>query len=113
MRRTRAGRHERFGHGVGALAIKALVGKVGEIDGAICYDIRGSTIFVYARAGIKTRRRDIDFVTVAAEANAPLTVTEPRRACRIRTATLCMILSELVGEGRVRRTPAGYLPAGW
>jgi len=52
-------------------------------------------------------------LAVAAEANAPLTVTEPRRACRIRTATLCMILSELVGEGRVRRTPAGYLPAGW
>ena len=47
-----------------------------------------------------------------ADANAPLTVTELRRACRIRTATLCAILSQLVGEGRVRRTPAGYLPAG-
>ena len=47
-----------------------------------------------------------------ADTNAPLTVTELRRACRIRTATLCAILSQLVGEGRIRRTPAGYLPAG-
>jgi hypothetical protein len=47
-----------------------------------------------------------------ADTNAPLTVTELRRACRIRTATLCAILSQLVGEGRVRRTPTGYLPAG-
>ena len=47
-----------------------------------------------------------------AEATAPLTVAELRRSCRIRTATLCGILSDLVSEGRVRRTAAGYLPAG-
>src|SRR5213082_2020377 len=47
-----------------------------------------------------------------AEAAAPLTVAELRRACRMRTSTLCAILSDLVMEGRVRRTAAGYLPAG-
>jgi RecA-family ATPase len=46
-----------------------------------------------------------------AEAATPLTVAELRRACRIRTSTLCAILSDLVTEGRVRRTAAGYLPA--
>ncbi|MGH7644469.1 MAG: AAA family ATPase [Gemmatimonadales bacterium] len=43
-----------------------------------------------------------------AEAAAPLTVAELRRACRIRTSTLCAILSDLVTNGRVRRTAAGY-----
>lgn len=47
-----------------------------------------------------------------AEATTPLTVAELRRACRIRTATLCAILSDLVADGRVRRTAAGYLAAG-
>ena len=47
-----------------------------------------------------------------AEATAPLTVAELRRSCRIRTAILCAILSDLVSDGRVRRTAAGYLPAG-
>jgi RecA-family ATPase len=47
-----------------------------------------------------------------AEATTPLTVAELRRACRIRTSTLCAILSDLVADGRVRRTAAGYLPAG-
>ncbi len=46
-----------------------------------------------------------------AEATAPLTVAELRRACRIRTSTLCAILADLVTDGRVRRTAAGYLPA--
>jgi len=47
-----------------------------------------------------------------AEATTPLTVAELRRACRLRTSTLCAILSDLVTAGRVRRTAAGYLPAG-
>jgi DNA-binding HxlR family transcriptional regulator len=47
-----------------------------------------------------------------AEAIAPLTVAELRRACRIRTSSLCAILSDLVSDGRVRRTAAGYLAAG-
>jgi hypothetical protein len=47
-----------------------------------------------------------------AQASAPLTVAALRRACRIRTATLCRVLAELVRGGRVRRTAAGYLLAG-
>ena len=55
----------------------------------------------------------IDRVTRAlADAATPLTVAELRRACRIRTSTLCAILADLVTDGRARRTPAGYLPAG-
>jgi hypothetical protein len=46
------------------------------------------------------------------QATAPLPVTALRRACRLRTATLCRILAELVRDGRVRRTAAGYLLAG-
>ena len=54
-----------------------------------------------------------DRVTRAlAEATTPLTVAELRRACRIRTSTLCAILADLVTDGRVCRTAAGYLPAG-
>jgi len=47
-----------------------------------------------------------------AEATAPLTVAEIQRACRIRTASICRTLSDLVSDGRVRRTAAGYLLAG-
>jgi AAA domain len=47
-----------------------------------------------------------------AEASEPLTMAAIRSTCRIRTATLCEILGELVEQGRVRRTAAGYLPAG-
>jgi hypothetical protein len=46
------------------------------------------------------------------ERTAPLTVAELRRSCRIRTATLCQILADLVAQGRVRRTAAGYLAPG-
>jgi hypothetical protein len=48
-------------------------------------------------------------VRMLTEATAPLTVAELRRACRIRTSTLCAILSRLVTDGRVHRTAAGYL----
>ena len=46
-----------------------------------------------------------------AETIEPLTVAEIRRSCRIRTATLCLTLADLVGQGRIRHTAAGYLPA--
>ena len=46
-----------------------------------------------------------------AEATGPLTVAEIRRSCRVRTATICEILADLVAQGRVRRTAAGYLLA--
>ena len=45
-----------------------------------------------------------------AEAAQPLTVAALRAACRIRTATLCEILADLLRQGRVRRTAAGYVP---
>lgn len=44
-----------------------------------------------------------------AEATAPLTLTELRRSCRIRTATLCGMLADLVRAGRIHRSAAGYL----
>jgi RecA-family ATPase len=63
--------------------------------------------------GTRTLLSAEDRVTrVLVDATAPLTVAALRRACRIRTATLCAILSDLVTDGRVRRTAAGYLPAG-
>lgn len=43
-----------------------------------------------------------------AQAAEPLTVAALRAACRIRTATLCEILADLVRQGRVHRTAAGY-----
>lgn len=45
-----------------------------------------------------------------AEAPQPLTVAALRATCRIRTATLCEILADLVRQGRVRRTASGYVP---
>jgi hypothetical protein len=45
-----------------------------------------------------------------AEAAEPLTVAALRAVCRIRTATLCEILADLVHQGRARHTAAGYLP---
>jgi hypothetical protein len=48
---------------------------------------------------------------ILAEANRPLTVAEIRRECRVRTATICEILADLVAQGRARRTAAGYLAA--
>lgn len=47
-----------------------------------------------------------------AQATQPLTTHALRLACRIRTATLCEILGDLVQQGRVRRTATGYLLAG-
>jgi RecA-family ATPase len=50
--------------------------------------------------------------TALAQAAGPLTVRELRNVCRIRTATLTEVLADLVGQGRIRRTEAGYLAAG-
>ncbi len=43
-----------------------------------------------------------------AEATAPLSLAGLRRACRMRTASLCAILAALTSAGRIRKTPAGY-----
>jgi len=46
-----------------------------------------------------------------AETEGPITVAALRASCRIRTATLCDLLADLVRHGRVRRTPDGYVAA--
>jgi hypothetical protein len=45
---------------------------------------------------------------VLAAAVTPLKVAALRRACQMRTATLCAALADLVAAGRVRRTADGY-----
>lgn len=41
-------------------------------------------------------------------AEAPLTVTELQRACRVRTSTLCEALAELAAAGHVQKADRGY-----
>jgi hypothetical protein len=43
-----------------------------------------------------------------AHTDRPLTLTELRHACRIRTAHVCEALAALTTQGRVRKTAAGY-----
>ena len=43
-----------------------------------------------------------------AAASQPLALAELRTACRIRTSTLCAILSTLTAEGTIRKTNGGY-----
>ncbi|MGH8696076.1 MAG: AAA family ATPase [Burkholderiales bacterium] len=43
-----------------------------------------------------------------ADATAPVSRAGLRRACRMRTATLCAVLAALTTAGRIRKTPAGY-----
>jgi hypothetical protein len=43
-----------------------------------------------------------------AGAAEPLTVTELRRICRVRTSTLCDALAELTAQGRLRKSERGY-----
>jgi hypothetical protein len=43
-----------------------------------------------------------------AAASEPLALAELRNACRIRTSTLCAILSALTTEGTIRKTNGGY-----
>jgi len=45
---------------------------------------------------------------ILAAATAPVPLTELRAACRIRTASLCQTLNDLVRDGRVRKTSDGY-----
>lgn len=45
---------------------------------------------------------------ILAAATAPMPLTELRAACRIRTASLCQTLNDLVRDGRVRKTADGY-----
>ena len=43
-----------------------------------------------------------------ADATAPVSLAVLRRACRMRTASLCAILAALTTSGRIRKTTAGY-----
>jgi hypothetical protein len=45
---------------------------------------------------------------VLADSDRPLSLTELRQACRMRTASLCQALATLTAEGRVHKSPAGY-----
>lgn len=46
------------------------------------------------------------------DATGPMTAAALRAACRIRTATVCDVLAELVRCGRAHRTSAGYVLGG-
>jgi hypothetical protein len=45
---------------------------------------------------------------VLGHSDRPLTLSELRQACRIRTASLCQALASLTAQGRVHKSPAGY-----
>jgi hypothetical protein len=45
---------------------------------------------------------------VLAQADRPLTLSELRRACRLRTARVCQALATLTAQGRVSKTSVGY-----
>jgi hypothetical protein len=45
---------------------------------------------------------------ILAHIDRPLTLTELRHACRIRTAHVCQALATLTAQGRVRKTTIGY-----
>jgi len=45
---------------------------------------------------------------VLAHIDRPLTLTQLRQACRIRTAHVCQALATLTAQGRVRKTALGY-----
>ena len=68
---------------------------------------RSDTAALAEAAAATTPHRRVERALV--EAAQPLTVTALRAACRIRTATLCDILADLIRQGRVRRTAAGYV----
>jgi RecA-family ATPase len=51
-------------------------------------------------------------VRALSDAMEPLSLAALRQTCRIRTATLCGVLSTLTAQGRVRKTDTGYLSAG-
>jgi predicted transcriptional regulator of viral defense system len=45
-------------------------------------------------------------------AAGPLTTADLRRACRVRTATLCETLARLTTDGLIRKAERGYLRIG-
>jgi hypothetical protein len=45
---------------------------------------------------------------VLAHSDRPLSLTELRQACRMRTASLCQALATLTTQGRVHKSAAGY-----
>jgi hypothetical protein len=45
---------------------------------------------------------------VLRQADRPLTLTELRQACHLRTARVCQALAALTAQGRVHKTAAGY-----
>jgi hypothetical protein len=45
---------------------------------------------------------------VLSQSDRPLTLTELRQACRMRTASLCQALATLSTQGRVQKSAAGY-----
>jgi len=45
---------------------------------------------------------------VLAHSDRPLSLTELRQACRMRTASLCQALATLTAQGRVHKSAAGY-----
>lgn len=47
---------------------------------------------------------------VLAHSERPLSLTELRQACRMRTASLCQALATLTAQGRVHKSSAGYAP---
>jgi hypothetical protein len=58
---------------------------------------------------VRPRRAPTDTLDdVLAQADRPLTFTELRDACRLRTAHVCQALATLTAQGRVHKTAAGY-----
>jgi AAA domain len=57
----------------------------------------------------ETRPLDDQIQSALEEAGGPLTVADLRRACRVRTSTLCDALARLTANGRVRKADRGYL----
>ena len=47
-------------------------------------------------------------ITAMEEARAPLSTSQLRKRCRIRTQSLCDTLGQLRDQGRIIRTEAGY-----
>jgi hypothetical protein len=46
---------------------------------------------------------------VLAQSDRPLSLTELRQTCRMRTASLCQALATLTTQGRVHKSAAGYV----
>jgi hypothetical protein len=62
-----------------------------------------------APAVANTTPLDEQVHAVLESASGPLTVAELRRACRVRTTTLCETLTRLTTDGRIRKADRGYM----